>query len=102
MQIENIKKSQILKVEELNDSLSLFDNMEFVPMPNIETVVELKEAIVTDGKFMREAGDIFNNGGFDKIIANIENAIIQCQRIDQKSIGVILAFHKKLHNGLLN
>ena len=64
--------------------------------------VELKEAIVTDGKFMRESGDISNNGGFDKIIANIENAIIQCQRIDQKSIGVILAFHKKLHNGLLN
>ncbi|PHS08097.1 MAG: hypothetical protein COA88_07325 [Kordia sp.] len=101
-QVTVLKSTINRKFEELNDSLSLFDSMVFVPMPNIDTVIELKEAIVTDGKFMRESGDIFNNGGFDKIIANIENAIIQCQRIDQKSIGVILAFHKKLHNGLLN
>jgi len=90
------------QVEELNDSLSLFDTMMFVAMPNIDSVVELKEAIVTDGKFKRESGAIFENGGFDKMIAAIDNAIIQCQRIDQKSIGVILAFHKELQNGLLN
>jgi len=90
------------QVEELNDSLILFDNMIFVPMPNIDTVLELKEAIVTDGEFKREAGAIFENGGFDKMIATIDNAIVQCQRIDQKSIGVILTFHKELQNGLLN
>lgn len=90
------------QVEELNDSLSLFDNMIFIPMPNIDTIIELKEIIVKEGKFKREAGAIFENGGFDKMIATIDNAIMQCQRIDQKSIGVILAFHKELQNGLLN
>lgn len=90
------------QVEELNDSLSLFDSMVFIPMPNIDTIVELKEAILADGKFKRESGAIFENGGFDKMIATIDNAIVQSQRIDQKSIGVILAFHKELQNGLLN
>ena len=90
------------QVEELNDSLSLFDNMVFIPMPNIDSIIELKEIIVTEGKFKREAGAIFENGGFDKMIGTIDNAIMQCQRIDQKSIGVILTFHKELQNGLLN
>jgi len=107
---EDVTESQVTilgtsinrKVDELNDSLSLFDTMVFVPMPNIDSIAELKEAIITDGEFKREPGDIFNNGGFDKIIASIENAIMHCQRIDQKSIGVILAFHKELQNGLLN
>ncbi|PKH52153.1 hypothetical protein CXF68_16285 [Tenacibaculum sp. Bg11-29] len=101
-QVTILKSTINRKVEELNDSLSLFDSMVFIPMPNIETIEELKEAIVTEGKFKGEAGDIFNNGGFDKIIENIDNAIVHCQRIDQKSIGVILAFHKELQNGLLN
>lgn len=90
------------KVGGLNDSLILFDNMEFVPMPNIDSILELKEILVSGGEFKREPGDIFNNGGFDNIIATIDNAIMQCQRIDQKSISVILAFHKELQNGLLN
>ena len=101
-QVTVLKSTINRKVEELNDSLSLFDSMEFVPMPNIDSIIELKETLVSGGEFKREPGDIFNNGGFDTIITNIDNAIMHCQRIDQKSIGVILAFHKELQNGLLN
>jgi hypothetical protein len=82
----------------LNKEIESLDNINFVPMPNIDSVKELKEAIVENGSFVKEKGPIFENGGFDKIINRIENAVVHCQRLDQKSIGVILLFHKELQN----
>lgn len=84
----------------MNVQLSALDELEFVPLPNIEHVQELKEAIVEGGEFKREAGPMFENGGFNRIMASIENAIIHCQRLDQKSIAVILKFHHALHQKL--
>jgi len=84
----------------INTHLDQINDTNFVVMPNIDTATELKEAIIEGGIFNRESGNIFENGGFDKIINNIENAIVHCQRIDQKSIGLILSFHKELQNNL--
>ena len=53
----------------LNKSLDLFDTIDFIPLPNIETTVELKEAIISEGVFNKENGPLFENGGFDKLIA---------------------------------
>ncbi len=44
----------------------------------------------------RETGPIFENGGFNRLLTNLETAIQHCQRIDQKSIGVILSKHSEL------
>ena len=82
----------------LNKEIEDLEKINFVRMPNIDNVIELKEAITEDGSFTKESGPIFENGGFDKIINRIENAVVHCQRIEQKSIGVILLFHKELQN----
>lgn len=82
----------------LNGELDAFEKMTFVPLPNIDNVKELRESIVENGYFNKESGPIFENGGFDRIINSIETAISHCQRIDQKSIGVILLFLGELQN----
>ena len=87
-----IKKS----IDDLNEVMAVFDTLNFVPMPNIENLDELKHAIVESGKFKQESGNIFENGGFDRIMNRIENAMVHCQRIDQKSISGILGLHKEL------
>lgn len=91
---QNIKQM----ADTINDELKALEIIHFVPLPNIDTIQELKEAIVEGGIFKQEQGNIFENGGFNTIMTNIENAIISCQRLDQKSIGGILAYHKELQN----
>lgn len=93
---ENIKQM----ADAINDELKALETINFLPMPNIDTVQELKEAIVEGGVFKREHGNIFENGGFGILMNNIETAILSCQRIDQKSIGTILSFHKELQKQL--
>lgn len=93
---ENIKQM----ADSINNELKTLDAINFVPMPNIDSIQELKEAIVEGGVFKREHGNIFENGGFNTIMNNIETAILSCQRIDQKSVGTILSFHKRLHKQL--
>ncbi|WP_420603479.1 M48 family metalloprotease [Flagellimonas sp.] len=82
--------------KKLNEALAEMDNASFVKMPNVETIQELKEALVDNGEFKIEHGLIFENGGFQKMMEQLENTIYNCQRIDQKSIGCILLFHKDL------
>lgn len=84
----------------LNDSLNNLDTINFVKLPNIDSIKELKEAIVENGIFEKESGNIFENGGFNNLMNVLENTIIHCQRVDQKSIGIILSFHHNLHNNL--
>lgn len=84
----------------LDKEMTSLDAIVFVPLPNIENVNELREAIVAGGSFKKETGPMFENGGFNRIYGAIENAVIHCQRIDQKSIGEILSFHKELQKQL--
>lgn len=82
----------------LNDELKKFDPIEFVSLANIDNVDELKEAIIEGSEFKKRAGNIFENGGFNTIYTAVENATVHCQRIDQKSVSLILEFHKDLQN----
>lgn len=78
----------------LNPKIQALDRITFVPLPNIETLHELKHAIIDRGSFKEVSGKIFENGGLDKIFDALDNAMMNCQRIDQKSIGGILMLHK--------
>lgn len=88
----SVKKS----FDSLNEEVNNLDKLDFVPMPNIESIQELKEALVENGELKKEHGLIFENGGFNKMMQQLETAIFNCQRIDQKSISSILLFHKQL------
>ena len=82
----------------LNDELEKFDSMTFVSLANVDTVNELKEALIDGGEIKKQSGNIFENGGFNILYTTVENTTVNCQRIDQKSIGLILDFHHSLHN----
>ncbi len=88
-------------IRALNEDMDALDGVKFVPLPNIDSVEDLKRAIVEGGRFKPESGKIFENGGFDKTMTVLENAIVHCQRIDQKSIGSILSLHKELQKGAM-
>ena len=90
----------IKQINTLNEELDKLDAINFVPMPNIDTPQELKEAVIENGKFKAESGALFENGGFDRNMTQIESALSHCQRIEQKSIGTILLFHNKLQEQL--
>ncbi len=84
----------------LNNELSNLNTLTFVKLPNIENLSEMKEALVEGGEFVKKTGNIFENGSFNILMNSLENTILNCQRLDQKSISAILAFHHSLHNCL--
>lgn len=79
-----------------NNLFEELDRVSFIPLPNIENVKELKHAIAKDGMFTKEDGEIFENGGFEKLIFQLDSSIQNCQRVEQKNISKILEFHKSL------
>ncbi|WP_299710118.1 M48 family metallopeptidase [uncultured Tenacibaculum sp.] len=87
-------------IAELNTSLNKIDSIEFTPMSNIDDAQEFKEAIVDGGEFVRASGNIFENGEFNNIMNSLDNAIMHLQRLEQKSIGLILMTHHELHQSL--
>lgn len=91
--INAYRNDLIQEMKKLNDHLQSFDGLKFVPMANIDNVTELKSSIIDGGKYILPYGDIFENGGFDKAINQLDVSIQNCQRIDQKSIITILSFN---------
>ena len=87
-------------VVDLNTSINKIDEIEFIPMSNIDDAKEFKEAIIDNGKFERGVGNIFETGEFNQIINNLEMATSHLQRLEQKSIGLILMTHNELHENL--
>lgn len=83
-------------IDDLNVKIKSLNEINFIPLPNIDSIEELKGAIVTNGEFKQEKRSIFENGGFDRIMQTIESALLHCQRIDQKSVIKILEFHRQL------
>jgi len=75
------------------------DTAVFVPLSNIDSVEELKEAIVEGSKIRDENGPIFENGGFGRIMDAIEGAIMNCNRVENKNIDTLLSLHKSLEEG---
>lgn len=80
----------------INDAINKLDNIAFIELPNIDNLDELKAAIINTKNFIKQTRPIFDNGKFEKIMTDIDNAIVNCQRIDQKSISELLLFHHDL------
>lgn len=88
----------IQSVKELNFELDELNQLTFYPLPNIDTIDELKEAVIPNGKFPEISGPLFENGGFAVISNALESAIMHCQRLEQKNIAEILLFQADLQN----
>ncbi|MFD2825828.1 M48 family metallopeptidase [Leeuwenhoekiella polynyae] len=66
------------------------DEVDFVKLPNIDSVQELKEAIIKPGELAVKPGNIFENDHFQIIIETIDKVLANLQRVDQKSIASLL------------
>lgn len=76
--------------------LQEFDTIDFVELPNIENISELKKAIIASGSLKNTPGNIFENGRFDEIIHIYERTISHLHRVDQKSIAALLQKQKTI------
>lgn len=80
----------------INDEINIIDEGNFVSISNIDSVQELKEAIVDSGEIKKESGNIFENGGIGRIMGSIESGLINCNRVENKNIDEVLSLNKKL------
>lgn len=85
-------------IKDLNVELDEFDKLDFYQLPNIESIQEFKEAVIEGGKFPEISGPLFENGGFAIISGALENAVLHCQRLDQKNITAILSYQNNIIN----
>lgn len=94
--VNNLGEEINQKVFQLNEKLNELNGLEYMPLPNIDTIEELKEAIIEGGKFQKESGPIFENGGIGIIFNKIDSALANCNRVENKNIDQILLFHHSL------
>lgn len=84
------------KMRLLTNELETFDKMDFVPLPNIDSVTELKKAIIEDDSFPLVTNKLFENGEFDNIYNLMTATGSHCQRLEQKNLNSILELHNEL------
>lgn len=96
--VDNLSNEIKSYVRFINEKINSLDSLNFVPLPNIESIVELKEAIAEKGQIENQLGRIFENGKFEKIIFEIDTAIANCNRVENKNLEEILKIHQELIN----
>jgi hypothetical protein len=85
-------------IYDLNNQFeSLFSEANFEPLPNIDTLEDLKFALIEGGEFKKRFGDIFEDGQFGIMMQQLEQSIALCGRVNIKNLEKILLFHKELY-----
>lgn len=99
-EVENLSNEVKSNIRYLNTELLKLLDLDFVPLPNIDSTDELITAIIDGGKINTESGNVFENGGFDRFMHSLDIAISHMNRIDQHSIATILLMHQELQKRL--
>ena len=84
-------------IQEINKDLAEFGAEDYVALPNIENVEELKKLVVENGSIKFMTTTLFEGKNVSKFSLLLENAITQLQRIDQKSVIAMLLFNRQLN-----
>lgn len=84
-------------IQEINKDLAEFGAEDYVALPNIENVEELKKLVVENGSIKFMTTTLFEGKNVNKFSLLLENAITQLQRIDQKSVIAMLLFNRQLN-----
>lgn len=90
---ENIEAFSMLvkeKVIALNQLLLKIKEAPFVALPNINSIDEFLSAIIENGTFYEFKGSLMYEGRFGVVFKNLENAFINCKRIEEKAINAFL------------
>lgn len=96
-QLINELAEEITRIAKMcNTKIAQLEKINFVPIPNIDNLGELKEAITEGGKLPEENGPLFENGGVDRLLYALENAVANCNRIENKIIDVLLQWQSEM------
>ena len=82
------------QLPELNKFLGLLTTEMYYPLPTIEDAASMVNLIVSGGVMERLQDQPFENGGFDFFMNTLEEAIVQLNRIEQRSLGAILMYER--------
>ena len=83
-------------LERLNESIASLAEVTFVPLPNIETPDELREAVIEKGRFAIPNGSILGDGHLGDIVQSLNTGLAHTGRILQKNLVLLLDAHKGL------
>lgn len=86
------------QASEIINSMKKLNDNPFVPLKNIESIEEMKEAILEKKGVTISSGSLFDNGRLDELYNAVEMGLLNCSRIEKKSLVEILHFHKMLKN----
>ncbi|MCV6628282.1 MAG: M48 family metalloprotease [Flavobacteriaceae bacterium] len=96
VEISIIKYNINNMIEQIQEEVAQWDAKSFVPMPNIDTVEDLQNALLPEGSIRKVHANIFENGEFMRIYNELEHVKTHCQRVEQKSITSILLMAESL------
>lgn len=85
----------------INRDIHALSKLEIVPMPNVANADELVNAVFPGGRIETGSSIMFENGDFGRLMNDVDRAIGHCQRLDQKSIACILAFHREMEGAVV-
>ncbi|MBL8010728.1 MAG: M48 family metalloprotease [Flavobacteriales bacterium] len=88
-------------VLDVNTAIHALSGLDMVPMPNIANGAELADAVFPKGRIEEGSIVMFENGDFNRLMNDLDRAVNHCQRLDQKSIACILAFHRELEEAVV-
>lgn len=89
---EKIKEN----ITKVNQSIKGLNDIVFVPLKNIESIELLKETISEKKEIPITLGSVFDNGRLDELFNALEAGLLNCNRIEKKSLIEIFNFHKML------
>ncbi|MNU93619.1 hypothetical protein D3C71_835640 [compost metagenome] len=81
-------------VDELNRLLLEFQKEPFEPLTNIETSIAFSQVLNNGRNFKTMKGEMFESGNFNDLMNQLEGAIYQSQRLEQKNLSALLAYSK--------
>ncbi|MDI9308845.1 MAG: M48 family metalloprotease [Limnohabitans sp.] len=94
--VSSLSEDIIQYTFKINDEINTINQDNFVSISNIDSLQEMKEALIDGGEIQKEISNIFENGGLDRILNAIENGLINCNRVENKNTDEVLRFNKKL------
>ncbi|WP_300660496.1 M48 family metallopeptidase [Fluviicola sp.] len=81
-------------VDELNRLQLEFQKEPFEPLTNIETSIEFSKVLNNGRDFKTMKGEMFESGNFNDLMNQLEGAIYQSQRLEQKNLSALLVYSK--------
>jgi Zn-dependent protease with chaperone function len=81
-------------VAELNRLKGEFEHESFEPLTNIETGLEFSKVLNNGRDFKTMKGELFESGDFNDLMNQLEGAIYQSQRLEQKNLSILLVYSR--------